>query len=332
MKLLARSRSLLVVSAIAALAACSNNTASKSINTANGSSIIGGSDVAEGAPLQKSIVSIYYEDKEAHTGALCTGSLLPNNVVLTAAHCIGDKTENHLIIFTADLDALFNTQDRNLILQKVRRAVKTVVNPNWGKQRQGAAGQAWGDTALIKFQGTVPAGFAPATILADRSVLTENSTITVAGYGVNKDILTEVNKADIPDFDKQEKEGKVFCEPSADGKSEKCYKEEVSGSGRLRTTELKVAGYYNDSEIAFDQRHGQASCEGDSGGPAYVKQANGEYHLFGVTSRGTRGCDGYVLYSDITSPALQTWLKGALVEVSTAPVTVPVTQVATAAK
>lgn len=304
MKLLART--LVLVTATAALAACTGNKASNNTvdTSASARQIIGGTDVAEGSDLNKSIVGLY--DMKKH--ALCTGSLLDNNVVLTAAHCIGASASDLVVIFAADLEQVFNSNDANFVRSKVRRAVKTVVNANYGKKH--AAGEAWGDTALIRFDGQVPAGFQPATLLQDSSVLQEGFTITVAGYGVNSDILTEVNKADYPDFDQKVASGEFFCEQSEDGKTEKCYKEELSGEARLRTTELAVAGNYNDSEIAFDQQHGHASCEGDSGGPAYVKTATG-YQLFGVTSRGTRGCNGYVLYSEITSPDLSTWLTQA---------------------
>ncbi|HEY8271022.1 MAG TPA: trypsin-like serine protease [Pseudobdellovibrionaceae bacterium] len=271
------------------------------------SSIIGGTEVPEGAALQKSIVGIYDMKK----GALCTGSLLENNIVLTAAHCIGAAAEDLLIVFSTDLPGVFQSQDKNLILQKLRRGVKTVVNPNWGKTSQ-VPNAATGDTALIKFAGPVPAGFKPATLLNSAEVLTEGLTITVAGYGVSKDVLTEVNKDEIPDFQEKVLKGEIFCETSKAGEIGKCYKEEASGEGYLRTTELQVAGDFNDTEIVFDQQHGQAACEGDSGGPAYVKQANGEYHLFGVTSRGTLGCDGFIVYSNITSKKLSAWLTYAM--------------------
>ena len=87
----------------------------------------------------------------------------------------------------------------------------------------------------------------------------------------------------------------------------------MSGEGLLRTTELTNLGYYNETEVVFDQQHGKASCEGDSGGPAYI-QVEGQYRLFGVTSRGTRGCNGYVVYSDVTTPKLHAWLADAKAE------------------
>lgn len=295
----------------ALMVGCSTEKANHEMNADSNAAIIGGTDVVEGSALHKSIVGIFNTEK----GSLCTGSLLENNIVLTAAHCIGDKPEHHLIIFATDMFAVFNDESREELIKKVRPSVKTVVHPLWGKTRS-KPGQPWGDTALIRFRGSVPAGFEPAKLLASNSELTEGATITVAGYGVSQDLLTEVNKGEIPDFNEREAKGEIFCETSEDGTVEKCFEEETSGEGHLRTTELKVAGHFNEIEIAFDQRYGQAACEGDSGGPAYVKQANGEYHLFGVTSRGSRGCNTFVLYSDISSNDLKDWLRTAIAEVS----------------
>jgi secreted trypsin-like serine protease len=288
---------------------CTPASKSNTIDATKASSIIGGTNVPEGAILQKSVVAIFDMKK----GALCTGSLLENNIVLTAAHCIGDNAQDHLIVFSSDLLPIFEGTDKSFLLQRVRRATKTLVNPNWGKTNMDPEA-SWGDTALIKFEGSTPAGFTPATILASADGLPDGTTITVAGYGVSSDVLTEIKKEEVPDFKEKELKGEVFCERLKDGKTEKCYKEDMSGEGRLRTTELKVVGDLNESEIIFDQQQGQASCEGDSGGPAYLKQANGEYHLFGVTSRGTRGCNGYVVYSDISSIKLNIWLKDAMAQ------------------
>jgi len=321
MNLLARS---LMTAAFVTLAVgCTANKSDNTVNAMNTPQIIGGSEVVEGSTLNKSVVAIFDNER----GALCTGSLIAENVVLTAAHCIGKLAEDHLILFTTDIDQIFrNKDDLNFVLPRVRRATKVVVNPNWGKKH--IKNEAWGDTALIRFAGTTPTGFVPATLLAPNA-LTENMTITVAGYGVSSDVLTEINPADYPDFQDKIKSGEFFCESinAEEGTGEetpetpapaptiKCYKEEMSGEGRLRTTTLTIAGAYNDTEVVFDQQNGQASCEGDSGGPAYLI-VNGEYHLFGVTSRGTRGCNGYVLYSDVSSPKLAQWLAEAMIEVS----------------
>lgn len=295
----------LVTAALATLAlGCSKKDSNNSIELTNTKPIIGGTDVAEGSALQRSIVGIF----DVERNALCTGSLLENNVVLTAAHCIGRVPRNHVIIFASDMISILTNNDIKFALAHLRPAVKTIVNPEWNDGQQGD--KAWGDTALIKFEGPLPEGYAPAKLLAPNS-LTEGATVVVAGYGVNSDIVEAVDPKDHADFNDKVKSGEFFCELSEDGKSTgKCFQETLSGEGHLRTTELALVGAYNDTEVVFDQQHGKASCEGDSGGPAYL-MVNGEYHLFGVTSRGGRGCNTFVVYSDVSSPKLSAWLATA---------------------
>jgi len=273
----------------------------------NNTAIIGGTDVSEGSALEQSIVGIYDMKK----GALCTGSLVRDNVVLTAAHCIGDNPQDHLIVFAADLIGTFKKgqSDKNYLLQHVRRGEKTVVNSGWGQKHSGS--DAWSDLALIKFTGTAPQGFKPATFISSSGLLKKGATVTVAGYGVNSDVLTQVDQ-NTPDFQDKLKSGEYFCDDTDMSKA-KCYKEDVTGEGQLRTTQLAIEGNLNNTEVILNQEHGHASCEGDSGGPAYL-QINGQYQLWGVTSRGTRGCNGYVVYTDAV--AQSQWVNDNITQIT----------------
>lgn len=270
--------------------------------------IIGGTLVAEGSPLQQSIVGIYDIEK----GALCTGSIIKEDVIMTAAHCIGDKASDHLIVFATDLIETFKRgeTDKNYFLQKVRRGVKVAVHENWGKEHKD--NEAWGDIALIKFSGSLPTGFKPATFIASSDLLTKGKVVTVAGYGVDSDVLTPVNPSNSADFKKKLESGEIFCD-NDDLSKATCYTEEVGGEGLLRTTEIEVEGNYNETEVVLSQSKGKAACEGDSGGPAYLK-INGQYQLWGVTSRGTRGCNGYVLYTDAVAQG--EWIKRELLKLT----------------
>jgi secreted trypsin-like serine protease len=297
---------LLAAATVTSMVACSPAAKNNNASTGNKDAIIGGIDVVEGTVLQQSIVGIYDYNK----GALCTGSLIRENVVLTAAHCIGANPQDHLIVFATDLIDTFKRAktDPNYFAQKVRRGVKTIVNENWGKQHKD--NEAWGDIALIKFGGTAPTGFKPATFISSSNLLAQGKIVTVAGYGVNSDTLVPVTPSNSPEFKKQLESGEVFCD-NDDLTKAKCYHEEVGGEGKLRTTELPIEGNYNETEVVLNQTKGQASCEGDSGGPAYLK-VNNQYQLWGVTSRGTRGCNGYVIYTD--AAAQMTWINSKVTE------------------
>lgn len=185
-----------------------------------------------------------------------------------------------------------------------------MVNSEWKKPH--ANGEFIGDTALIKFSGGVPEGYGPTKML-DPNALPKGAKVSVAGFGVSSDVLEEVTPEQYPDFDEKVQRGEVFC--YTDG-AIKCYKENLSGEGVLRFTELTNYGRYNESELLFDQRHGQAACHGDSGGPAYLKVGE-DYYLLGVLGRATQGCNGYVVVMDMTAPKLTEWLIEAKLEVST---------------
>lgn len=295
-----------VLAVAALLVGCSANKSGNTIESDKANSIIGGTEVAEGAPLQKSIVAIY----DIKRGSLCTGSLLENNIVLTAAHCVGEAPQDHVVIFTNNLE---NLRDKNLRQAKLRVVTKTSVHPDWGNG-PGSMFNPMSDTAVIKFQGDIPEGFAPAKLLAP-DVLKEGDKVVVAGYGVSENVVSEVNPTEHADFEEKVKSGEFACMTAEDGTKSKCFTQKSSGSGLLRTTELTIVGAPNETEVVMEQSNGQAVCMGDSGGPAYL-QVNGELYLFGVASRVSYGCNYLAVHSDITTPKLAAWLATAIAEVS----------------
>ena len=71
-------------------------------------------------------------------------------------------------------------------------------------------------------------------------------------------------------------------------------------------------------EITLDQSQGRGACHGDSGGPAYVKDAvSGKNILVGVTSRGTNPqglCDRQAIYTGVMGYAQ--WIANGVKELS----------------
>lgn len=203
--------------------------------TSSQTGIIGGVEVKPSYKIKESIVAVY----DAFGDQLCTGSLLPNNIVLTAAHCVGEVEEDMYIYFGT-----------SVTLGILSRPVdKVEVSPYW-YTRKGMSKNR-GDIALLHFQGKVPAGYKPATLLSaeNHKLLTAGQPVIIAGYGQSNSVSED-------------------------------------GAGQLRLASVKIANpQFATSEITIDQTKGVGACHGDSGGPAYIV-INGKYHLWGVTSRG----------------------------------------------
>ncbi|KYG70019.1 hypothetical protein AZI85_15110 [Bdellovibrio bacteriovorus] len=127
--------------------------------------IFGGDKVDSDERIAQSTVGIYNTEKKA----ICTGTLIAKNVVLTAAHClVGSKSE---------MEIRFGTKISKGVSRKVVEALREPHYTNtiiFGPER---------DIALIKFAGSLPSGYRPINILNDFSVLTAGKKITVAGYG-----------------------------------------------------------------------------------------------------------------------------------------------------
>ncbi|MBO9668273.1 MAG: serine protease [Bdellovibrio sp.] len=226
-------KSVLALGVLASLAACSPTQKGSSLNTsAESKSIIGGSPVTDAdvigdtkipSTIASSTVAILtlvrmapnsapsaekkdtpqMRPMDAQTDAkepqimqfTCTGSLLANNVVLTAGHCVykaqpGEKVMT-VIVFTKDI----NTAQK----EDIRVVTQALVHPDYNKT--GEHGEDMNDVALMKFSGPLASGYKVANFLQDESVLTNQGIVTLAGYGltdgVNKTSDNILRKVDV---------------------------------------------------------------------------------------------------------------------------------------
>jgi secreted trypsin-like serine protease len=159
------------------LTSCAPNTNNTEGIQTSGEGIIGGWEAKPTDLVQESIVAVY----DTNGGQLCTGSLLPGNLVLTAAHCIGDDPEAMYIFF-----------DTKLTQKSIRRQVDKVEISQYWETRQNADKDT-GDIALVHFTGSVPAGYKPAKFLsaADKKALTKGTEVVLAGYGISNGVTEE---------------------------------------------------------------------------------------------------------------------------------------------
>lgn len=132
--------------------------------------IIGGTEVKSQDELRNFVVAVLDENE----GQLCTGTLIAENVVLTAAHCVGPKIEMMAVFFTLKL----TPSSRRFQVDKIE------IHPDWLKEPQEGRGR--GDIALLHFVGTPSKNFTPARLLsrANRKLLLPETEVIVAGYGI----------------------------------------------------------------------------------------------------------------------------------------------------
>lgn len=260
----------------ASLWACAPSTDSFKQNSADttSSAIIGGDEVSDVDYIAKSTVAIY----DAYGGQLCSGSLIANNVVLSAAHCIGQIPKYMIIIFDVNAEAILqNAGSLKALLAhpKVRQVEKAVVSATW-KTRQNEDKDT-GDVSVLKFTGAAPKGYVPAKMLTDPSALKNGAAVTLAGYGITKG-------------------------------------QPQTGTAVLRQVQVSIADTsFSKTEIKIDQTSGHGACHGDSGGPAFIRVA-GQDLLWGITSRGVddakNDCTRYsaytnaLVYSQVISKAI----------------------------
>lgn len=251
-----------------------------------GASVIGGQDVKEGAPITSSVVALL-NTKE---GYLCTGSLITANMVLTAAHCMPERASDVKVIFANDVDDIMGTREPDVLQAHVLPVVAFKANEKW---KDGAEDQFnTSDIAIMKFKGTVPEGYKPATFLADQSVLKRGTVVTVAGYGVSVVDSIPINEPKkYRNLEEAIEAGTVVC----DSPRRNCMEIQMSGDGLLRQAQAPISSV-QETEVRLDERKA-GTCGGDSGGPAYIEK-DGQFYLFGITSRGSIFCSSTGIYTN----------------------------------
>jgi len=134
--------------------------------------IIGGSDVQQGDPVQANTVLVV--GKDGDDTFICTGSIIDKDVVLTAAHCLGtDGLAKVVVVFRTSI------QGQGAVVQSTdRRRMSDFLD------RAGSQETDWHDIALIKLASPIPAGYSVAKFLPSKDMLKTGGTVTLAGYGI----------------------------------------------------------------------------------------------------------------------------------------------------
>ncbi|MBO9666077.1 MAG: trypsin-like serine protease [Bdellovibrio sp.] len=150
------------------LAACQGQDISN-LNL-DGEGIYGGQEVAANDPDLQSVVSVRAHIPEGQVN--CTGVLIGNNTVLTAAHCLEPYPQG-------TFDIAFG---RDAFKPNVYFPVKSKVIHDDYKRKDNI------DLAVLRFTGKLPAGYKPALLPTDKIHATKFMTVIAAGYGQSRTV------------------------------------------------------------------------------------------------------------------------------------------------
>ncbi len=206
--------------------------------------------------------------------SLCSGTLIMDDLVVSAAHCVEG-------VSTADLRIYFGN---NLETDPGEfRSVKWIeVHPDWNPSL------LTGDISLIKLASKAPANIKPIPALPAELKLTEadvGTTIEFSGFGKTEDDVTGIKMH-------VHNEIELVC-PGPDA----CF----LGFNRVAA---KALAY-------LQPKPEGGPCSGDSGGPAFIVRDGVEY-VTGATSYGDQTCATFGVSTDISAYA--DWIASTQIE------------------
>ena len=254
---------------VALLASCTQNSGSVSPEA----EVIAGNIVggkASTASFQKQNGIVALVIMSEDGEGICTGTLIARQLVLTAAHCL-DSSRSAI----KSIAVVFAPDVSNVTQEQVRFGVKGSVHKLFLTSAMSGVG-SWNDIALLKLDSEAPADFQVARLPAADNLTAPKTSLTQAGFG----------------------------------RAEALREAATDSSGVLRQVAgIQVLSKSADGNELMLNEAKKGSCNGDSGGPAFVKERDGKLTLVGTDSRGTRpeSCIGVGIYTNVASHL--DWIK-----------------------
>jgi secreted trypsin-like serine protease len=254
---------------------CGNSTGSQGqIEHILNSNIVGGEKLEEMTDIRSSTVLVLFAGG-THSAAVCTGTLIASDIVLTAAHCTPSKERGSALIgFGNNIEESFGKAKYPPVA-----VIDAKTDPLYDESDLGK--NSVHDIALLKLSAGVPESFKIRNLPEKNFVVASSDELEMIGFG-----RTSEDQADAGILHHTSIAASQITSTIYDG-------------------ETKM-DYALPGNIAVLQPT-NGVCNGDSGSPLFVKSADGKVTLIGVTSKSgniqndAMRCHGYSLFVDVRS-------------------------------
>lgn len=230
--------------------------------------IVNGVEVTPHSLPYQALVMNMTEDGKGFS--LCGGSIISDQWILTAAHCIDDATKKRLKVRVGVHDRRADPREGQTL-----DVTRFVVHPSWNSRPSKGY-----DIALIKVKGRI----------TDPNA----STINIPSASVDRTLTADGRSAVVSGWGRTSGGGKT----SAVLRKVSVPVSVTSDCGRrLGLPQNTVCGL---------PKQEKDSCNGDSGGPLASSYAGAKY-VIGIVSFGPRACSGNGIYTRVSGYA--DWIK-----------------------
>jgi secreted trypsin-like serine protease len=152
---------------------------SEPISTSQTAGIIGGTEVQPNDLVFHSTVGLWDEK----SGSKCTGSLIAEDIVLTAAHCVNPSSHQLQIVFSNHM-----IENGKANRAHMRLALSFMRHPQYSPAH--SEGTETHDLALVYFQGGLPDSYQAAHLENSLDLATlPQSVLLAAGFGMSNGLL-----------------------------------------------------------------------------------------------------------------------------------------------
>lgn len=160
-----------------------SQTCSAETDGAEFAGIINGKSLKANGPLSSRVVLVFL--KKGSNASVCTGSLLPNNVVLTAAHCATEASKMAAIFSV-------NTDCSKINAENTRAVSRVIIHPSY-RPNEKTISSSQEDIAMFKFKGTLPQGFQSFEVPGESFTPDATENMTMIGYGKTSESDSDEN-------------------------------------------------------------------------------------------------------------------------------------------